>query len=182
MAKMPVRWEPVLGIVRAPNEEQLHEDWQKIEAHWRSLEQTGAIRSFSTPAALALSPRLMEQNRQRLGAVDFAAARRALEEAIAGEGFSRDTFVAGLQAPRATRSRRPRHNPDPGLAQGAARFFELVVSGRPLFCRRPASHGRFRDHEQAGRNPRAKGNADARTTGRRSADDAFRLELHSHRS
>ena len=97
MAKMPVRWEPVLGIVRAPNEEQLHEDWQKIEAHWRNLEQTGAIRSFSSPAALAFSPRLMEQNRQRLGAVDFAETRRALEEAITGEGLSRDTFVPGFK-------------------------------------------------------------------------------------
>ena len=97
MAKMPVRWEPVLGIVRAPNEERLHDDWQKIEAHWRRLEQTRALRSFSTPAALALSPRLMEQNRKRLGAVDFAAARRALEEAIAGEGFSRATFVPGFK-------------------------------------------------------------------------------------
>jgi predicted RND superfamily exporter protein len=97
MAKMPVRWEPVLGIVRAPNEEQLHEDWQKLEAHWRNLEQTGAIRSFSTPAALALSPQLMEQNRQRLGAVDFAQTRRALEEAITGEGFSRETFVPGFK-------------------------------------------------------------------------------------
>ena len=97
MAKMPVRWEPVLGIVRAPNEEQLHEDWRKIEAHWRNLEQTGAIRSFSTPAALALSPQLMEQNRQRLGAVDFAETRRALEEAITGEGFSRETFVPGFK-------------------------------------------------------------------------------------
>ena len=97
MAKMPVRWEPVLGIVRAPNEEQLHEDWRKIEAHWQNLEQTGAIRSFSTPAALALSPRLMEQNRQRLGAVDFAETRRALEEAITGEGFSRETFVPGFK-------------------------------------------------------------------------------------
>jgi predicted exporter len=97
MAKMPVRWEPVLGIVRAPNEEQLHGDWEKIEAHWRNLKQTGAIRSFSTPAALALSPRLMEQNRQRLGAVDFAETRRALEEAITGEGFSRETFVPGFK-------------------------------------------------------------------------------------
>ncbi|HEX4667720.1 MAG TPA: MMPL family transporter [Chthoniobacterales bacterium] len=97
MAKMPTRWEPVLGIVRAPNEEQLHDDWQKIEVRWRGLERTGQIKSFSTPAALALSPRLMEQNRQRLGALDFAAARQALQAAIAREGFSRDTFSAGFQ-------------------------------------------------------------------------------------
>ncbi|CAN5382943.1 MMPL family transporter [soil metagenome] len=97
MAKMPTRWEPALGIVRAPDEEQLHDDWQKIEAQWRALEQTGQIKSFSTPAALALSPRLMEQNRQRLGAIDFAATRHALEEAIAREGFSRAIFDAGFR-------------------------------------------------------------------------------------
>ena len=97
MAKMPIRWEPALAIVRAPNEEQLHDDWQKIEAHWRALEQAGQIKSFSTPAALALSPRLMEQNRQRLRAVDFAAARRALEAAVAREGFSRDPFAPGVR-------------------------------------------------------------------------------------
>jgi len=97
MAKMPTRWEPALAIVRAPNEEQLHDDWQKIEAHWRAVEQAGQIKSFSTPAALALSPRLMEQNQQRLRAIDFAAARRALEAAVVREGFSRDTFVPGFQ-------------------------------------------------------------------------------------
>ena len=97
MSKMPTRWEPVLGIVRAPNEEQLHEDWQKIEAHWRDLERTGQIKSFSTPAALALSPRLTEANRRRLGSIDFASARRGLEKAIAREGFSRDSFAAGFK-------------------------------------------------------------------------------------
>jgi len=97
MAKMPIRWEPVLGIVRAPNEEELHENWQKIAAHWRDLKQTGKIKYFSTPAALALSPRLMEANRGHLVSIDFAAARRALEEAIVSEGFSRDSFVAGFK-------------------------------------------------------------------------------------
>ncbi len=97
MAKMPTRWEPVIGIIRAPNEEQLHDDWQKVETRWRALEKSGQIKSFSTPAALALSPRLMEQNRQRLGAIDFPAARRALEETIAREGFSRATFDPGFR-------------------------------------------------------------------------------------
>ncbi len=96
MGKMPTRWEPVLAVVRAPNEEELHDNWQKIETRWRSLEKTGAIKSFSTPAALALSPRLMAQNRQSLSRIDFAGARRALEEAIAREGFSRESFAAGF--------------------------------------------------------------------------------------
>ncbi len=93
MAKMPTRWEPVIGIVRAPNEEQLHDDWQKIEAHWRDLQKTGAIKGFSTPAALALSPRLLEENRRRLGPIDFATTRQALQGAVTQEGFSPGTFA-----------------------------------------------------------------------------------------
>ncbi|MEO6969752.1 MAG: MMPL family transporter [Chthoniobacterales bacterium] len=97
MAKMPTRWEPVIGIVRAPNEEQLHADWQKLEAHWRKLEAAGQIKSFSTPAALALSPAMIEQNRLRLGTIDFAATRQALEETIAREGFSQEAFAPGFK-------------------------------------------------------------------------------------
>ncbi|HEY2801575.1 MAG TPA: MMPL family transporter, partial [Chthoniobacterales bacterium] len=96
MAKMPTRWEPVIGIVRAPNEEQLHSDWQKIEAHWRALQRAGAIKSFSTPAALALSPSLIEQNRQKLRTIDFAATREALTKTIGTEGFSRDAFTSAF--------------------------------------------------------------------------------------
>ena len=96
MAKMPTRWEPVIGIVRAPDEEQLHADWQKVEAHWRALQKAGAIKSFSTPAALALSPSLIEQNRQKLRAIDFAATRKALTQAIATEGFSRSAFASAF--------------------------------------------------------------------------------------
>jgi hypothetical protein len=97
MAKMPVRWEPVLGIVRAPNEERLHDWWQKVETRWGELEKAGRIKSFSTPAALALSPRQMELNRGRLGALDFAATRRALEEAIGREGFNRESFIPAFR-------------------------------------------------------------------------------------
>src|SRR6516165_4829361 len=35
MQKMPIRWEPVLAIVRAPDSQQLHDYWQEISAHWR---------------------------------------------------------------------------------------------------------------------------------------------------
>src|SRR6516225_3452198 len=52
MQKMPVRWEPVLAIVRATTPQELHDYWQKISSHWRDLHATGKIKSFSTPAAL----------------------------------------------------------------------------------------------------------------------------------
>ncbi len=92
MRKMPTRWEPVLGIVRARNQEELHDFWQAVDAHWAKLEKQGLIKSYSTPAALALSPRRMEINRARLRSVDFATAREGLETGIVAEGFNRETF------------------------------------------------------------------------------------------
>ncbi|MEY2498395.1 MAG: uncharacterized protein QOD12_1951 [Verrucomicrobiota bacterium] len=92
MEKMPTRWEPVIGIVQAKDAQQLHDYWQKIAAHWAELQAAGKIKGFSTPAALALSPANLQTNRQRLHDANFAAARDALEAAIASEGFSRETF------------------------------------------------------------------------------------------
>ena len=92
MHKMPVRWEPVLAIIRATNQQELHDDWQKIFAHWRQLQGTGKIKSFSTPAALCSSPTWMQTNRQQLSTINFQAARETLEQTLDAEGFSRDSF------------------------------------------------------------------------------------------
>src|SRR5437762_6688475 len=56
MAKMPTRWEPVLAIVRTRDPQELHDDWQKVSAHWSDLQKSGKLTGFSTPAALCLSP------------------------------------------------------------------------------------------------------------------------------
>jgi predicted RND superfamily exporter protein len=96
MEKMPSRWEPVIGIVKATNAQQLHDDWQKVATQWNDLQAVGKIKSFSTPAALALSPRRLQANRQKLQTADLPGARAALEAAIATEGFSRDTFESAF--------------------------------------------------------------------------------------
>jgi predicted RND superfamily exporter protein len=96
MEKMPSRWEPVIGIVQAVNAQQLHDYWQKVAAHWDDLQAAGKIKSFSTPAALALSPQRLQTNRQKLQAADLPGARDALEAAIATEGFTRDTFESAF--------------------------------------------------------------------------------------
>src|SRR5947208_6812531 len=70
MQKMPVRWEPVLGIVRGANQQQLHDYWQNISAHWLELQAAGKIKGFSTPAALCPSPIWMERNREILRAIN----------------------------------------------------------------------------------------------------------------
>ena len=92
MQKMPTRWEPVLAIVHAQDAQQLHDQWQKVTAHWSDLERSGKIKGFSTPLALALSPLSMQKNRERLREIDFAASRRTLAETLEIEGFSRESF------------------------------------------------------------------------------------------
>jgi predicted RND superfamily exporter protein len=97
MQKMPTRWEPVLAIVRANDTQQLHDDWQKIAAHWSELQVAGKIKSFSTPAALCLSPSWMQRNRGQLRAIDFDAARQTLEQTLDTEGFNRDVFASAFR-------------------------------------------------------------------------------------
>lgn len=96
MDRMPARWEPAIGIVRASEVQQLHDSWQKVAAHWSELQEAGKIKSFSTPAALALSPTRLESNREKLRALDLGATRQALEAAVAQEGFSAETFASGF--------------------------------------------------------------------------------------
>jgi predicted RND superfamily exporter protein len=97
MHKMPVRWEPVLAIVRATNRQELHDYWQKISAHWQQLQSAGKIKGFSTPAALCISPSWMQTNRQRLSMINFQAARETLEQTLDAEGFSRDSFAPAFK-------------------------------------------------------------------------------------
>ncbi len=97
MSKMPVRWEPVLAIVRAPNAQTLHDDWKKISAHWHELEAAGQIQNFSTPAALTLSPVSIYQNREQLRTIDFESIRQTLGQVLDAEGFSRDSFSSGFR-------------------------------------------------------------------------------------
>jgi predicted RND superfamily exporter protein len=96
MEKMPTRWEPVIGMIQADNAQQLHDYWQKVEPRWSALQAAGKIKSFSTPAALALSPQRLGANRQKLQSIDFGAARAALETAVAAEGFSAETFASAF--------------------------------------------------------------------------------------
>ena len=93
MKKMPVRWEPVLAIIRGTSQQQLHDYWEKISAHWKELQAIGKIKGFSTPAALCPSPIWMERNRERLRGINFQAAHETLTKTLEVEGFSVETFT-----------------------------------------------------------------------------------------
>ena len=97
MDQMPTRWEPVLAIVHARNAQELHDNWQTIQAHWAELQRAGKLKGFSTPAALCLSPNWMEKNRETLGTVNFSPMRESLNQALIAEGFSRDPFTSAFK-------------------------------------------------------------------------------------
>jgi len=93
MQEMPVRWEPVLAIVRGADPQQLHDYWQNISAHWRELQASGKINGFSTPAALCPSPIWAEQNRESLRTVNFQIANESLTQTLEAEGFTVEAFA-----------------------------------------------------------------------------------------
>jgi len=97
MQKMPIRWEPVLAIVRGTDSQQLHDRWQKLSAHWRELQMAGKIKGFSTPTALCPSPIWMEQNREALRAFNFQLARETLSQSLEAEGFSLEAFAPAFK-------------------------------------------------------------------------------------
>src|SRR3954471_6330091 len=97
MQKTPVRWEPVLAIVRGADAQQLHDYWQRISAHWRELQSVGKIKGYSTPAALCPSPIWMERNREALRVVNFQTARETLTQTLEAEGFTVEAFAPAFR-------------------------------------------------------------------------------------
>ncbi len=96
MSKMPARWEPVLALVRAKDPQELSDAWHKAAQHWGELQRAGKIKGFSTPAALALSPNTMKENRAKLNAINFDQVGQSLGQALDAEGFSRGPFAAAF--------------------------------------------------------------------------------------
>ena len=84
--------EPVLVIVDAKDGEEFHDRWAQLQAHWSEAQAQGKIKNLATPFALAVSPRLQDENAAKLAHVDFAAARDALTKAVETEGFNPDPF------------------------------------------------------------------------------------------
>src|SRR6202022_3969025 len=69
----------------------------RLFSQWAQLQVSRKIKGFSTPAALALSPQLMERNRARLRAIDLQAVRETLETAAIREGYNRVAFAGGFK-------------------------------------------------------------------------------------
>lgn len=95
--KMARGADPVIALVEAPSREEAAQRWQSIHERAKEMVQAGLLRSAVTPAALVLSPERVAQNAAVLPTAAFAAARTALEEAIAKEGLSAEAFQPALE-------------------------------------------------------------------------------------
>ena len=137
MQKMPVRWEPVLAIVRGADPQQLHDYWQSISAHWRELQASGKINGFSTPAALCPSPVWMERNREALRTVNFQIANETLTQTLEAEGFTIEAFDPAFTLLHDLQRMSDPSAPLPNWRAQLPRIIELVVFDRSLLWRKP---------------------------------------------
>ena len=60
------------------------------------LQRDGKIKGYSTPAALALSPKTMAENRATLTSINFDEVADELRKALDEEGFSRGPFASAF--------------------------------------------------------------------------------------
>ncbi len=84
--------EPVIAFVSGKNAEEFHGRWTRLYDHWTELVKAKKIKSFTSPAAFALSPVQGAKNAAALSHVDFGASRTALSSTLTSEGFSPKSF------------------------------------------------------------------------------------------
>lgn len=84
--------EPVILLVDAPDAQTAHDQWTRLSAHLEKLQSAGVLQSYSTPAAMMISPALVSRNIKSLRTVDLAASKTAFAQALDREGFNPSTF------------------------------------------------------------------------------------------
>jgi predicted RND superfamily exporter protein len=96
--------DPVTILVKAKNQEEFHDRWERLSQRLEEALKAGELKSVSTPVALALSPTRIAENREALKKVDFDKIKTAVRETLDRNGFEIDSFknvfalLDGLQA------------------------------------------------------------------------------------
>ena len=182
MNKMPVRWEPVLAIVRATNSQELHEYWQKLSAHWReaagSWQNQGVLHACG-----ALSVTDLDGTKPQSFTRDqFSGGARRLEPNSRGRGIQRRRIRPSVCIARrfATRGRSERAIAE--LAYAIAGIIQLVVFDRPLLWARPVVNDWICHDEPKAGNPRTKPGTGTRSAGGERPDHSDRLDVCARRS
>ena len=90
--KMKQESDPVTILVNAKDQEEFHDRWERISQRLEEAQKNGRLKSVSTPAALALSPERIEENRMALKKLDFDKIKAVVRESLERNGFEADAF------------------------------------------------------------------------------------------
>ena len=95
--KIPAAAEPIAVLVSAPDAESFHQRWATLDAHFQKLVEQGVLSSYSSPAALMLSPsRLAAHQAELRSQVDFGESAKAFAAALQEAGFKTESFDAAF--------------------------------------------------------------------------------------
>lgn len=85
--------DPVIVMIDAADPQQLHDRWTLAQTRWAALVNSGDLRAIATPAPLIISPEQAQENIRALSDADLTAARGALRDTLAREGFDDAAFA-----------------------------------------------------------------------------------------
>lgn len=90
--KMKQESDPVTILVRAKDQQDFHDRWERLSERLEQAQKDGKLKSVSTPVALALSPARIKENREVLKAMDFEKIGQVVRESLERNGFEVDSF------------------------------------------------------------------------------------------
>jgi predicted RND superfamily exporter protein len=90
--KMRQESDPVTILVKARDEQEFHDRWERLSERLEQAQKDGDLKSVSTPVALALSPVRIKENREVLKSMDFDKVEQVVRESLERNGFEVDSF------------------------------------------------------------------------------------------
>src|SRR3984893_13602132 len=90
--KMRQESDPVTILVKAKDEQEFHDRWERLSQRLEQAQKDGDLKSVSTPVALALSPVRIKENREVLKSMDLGKIEQVVRESLERNGFEVDSF------------------------------------------------------------------------------------------
>ena len=90
--KMRQESDPVTILVKAKDEQEFHDRWERLSERLEQAQKGGELKSVSTPVALALSPARIKENREALKSMDIDKVEQVVRESLERNGFEVDSF------------------------------------------------------------------------------------------
>lgn len=94
--KISAASEPIALLLDSPDASTAHRYWSTLEARLQELVDAGVLASFSSPAALMLSPERLQRHREFLKRADLKTSRDAFARALDESGFEAEAFQSAF--------------------------------------------------------------------------------------